>query len=125
MPVSVTSTRFAIGRHPAQTADLLQFGVIELLGGLIGVDRLCLRLNDADDPVLVDGIIDHHQIAFLEDVQWHLGARQQQRFLKRKHRDDGWNVSRAVIICVACLSHWISLLSPDLLRIVCSVSLVE
>jgi hypothetical protein len=42
-------------------------------------------------------VIDHRQIARLENVQRHLAARQQQRTRQRKHRNDFGKISRAMI----------------------------
>ena len=48
-----------------------------------------VRLDHADQPMAVtQRIVDHREIARLEDVQRQLPARQQQRPRKRKHRND-------------------------------------
>ena len=61
-------------RDPADAADLVEVGLV--LG-----PRICsVGLDHADQPVAgAQGIIDHRQIARLEDVERHLPARQQQR----------------------------------------------
>src|SRR6202043_3147422 len=47
-----------------------------------------IRLDHPDQPVAVaQGIVDHRQIARLENIERHLAARQQQRAGQREHRN--------------------------------------
>ncbi|MGY4432106.1 hypothetical protein ACVWWO_004583 [Bradyrhizobium sp. F1.13.1] len=46
-------------------------------------------LDHADQAMAIaEGIVDHREVARLEDVERHLPARQQQRARQRKHRKD-------------------------------------
>ena len=73
----------------ADAADAKQRGpFLAMRVGDVGLDH-------ADQPVAVaKSIVDHGEIALLEDVQRHLPARQQERAGQRKHRDHlgkvGW-----------------------------------
>ena len=42
------------------------------------------RLDDADDPVARQRVVEHLQVAWLENVERHLSARQKQRPAQRK-----------------------------------------
>ena len=55
-------------------------------------------LDHADQAVPVaQRVVDHRQIARLENIERHLPARQQQRARQRKHRDDVRQVDRPAI----------------------------
>ena len=65
-------------------------------GGLVGLDH-------ADDAVAGERRIDHGEVARLEDVERHLGARQEKRRRQRKDRNDRRQIVRALIGAVASL----------------------
>ena len=53
-------------------------------------------LDHADQPMTVaQRVVDHREIARLENIERHLPARQQQRTRQRKHRDHVRHIDRA------------------------------
>jgi len=50
--------------------------------------RGVVGLEHADDAIAGDRRVDHGEVARLEDVERHVGARQEERRRKRKDRDD-------------------------------------
>ena len=74
---------------------LNSFGLSTLLA-CVGVG-----LDHADEAMAVaQRVVDHRQIARLEDVERHLPARQQQRARQRKHRDRLRQVDRPAVLGV-------------------------
>ncbi len=76
----------------ADAADLEQVGLL-LRTGMRGI-----RLDHADQPVAVaQRVIDHREIARLENIERHLAARQQQCAGQREHRNVLGQVDRSAI----------------------------
>ncbi len=54
--------------------------------------RLRLGLDHADDALALQHVVDHGEVARLEDVERHLAARQQQRTAQGEERDRLWAI---------------------------------
>ena len=68
--------------------------------GMIAPASLCvlIRLDHADQAMTIGHrVVDHRQIARLENVERHLPARQQKRARQRKHRHDMGQIGRPAI----------------------------
>src|SRR5690606_8255972 len=65
-------------------------------------------LDHTDHAVAADSVIDHFEIARLENIERHAAAGQKQRRRQREHRYDRRNVACPAILPVSCL-HRLSL----------------
>ena len=79
-------------RDTAEAADLVELG-------MVGRSRMRgIGLDHADEAMAAtQRIVDHRQIAWLENIERHLPARQQQRTGEREHRDHIGEVAGTVI----------------------------
>src|SRR4051794_16030551 len=54
-------------------------------------------LNHADDAVILHGVVEHREIARLENIQWQLRARQDQHARQRKYGNDVRQIRHGLI----------------------------
>ena len=82
--------------RPAQPTERRRRAAGTRRGVLVGLDH-------ADDAVAGDRRVDHGEVARLEDVERHVGARQEKRRRKRKDRNHRRHVAGAAINAVTGL----------------------
>jgi hypothetical protein len=69
--------------------------------GFLAARMRGVGLDHADQaPARRERVVDHHQVARLENVERQLSARQQERAFERKHRNDLRKVGGPEITCV-------------------------